>query len=177
MRQVAAVFFQHFVSRFGLRAGHSLAAAQLFDGGGDAVAGDACFRQDTRHICVSLRENGEEDVFGGDEFVLQAICIFIGQVDNALDARGDEHLASAAAINGCLRAGAEHIIETLLQQLRLHLEQFQNLRDDTLGLLEQRKQNMLGIHLVVSIALQDLVGAGGRVLSAFGKTVKSHHRR
>jgi uncharacterized protein len=49
------------------------------------------------------------------------------------------------------------------------------LRDDTLGLLDQRQQDMLGIDLVMTIALDDLSRALGGFLGALSKTIKSHH--
>ena len=114
-------------------------------------------------------------MLGGDVFILEPVGLFVGQVDDALDARGDEHLPGAAAINGGLGRGAQHIVQTLLNQLLVDADFFENLGDDAFRLLQQGQQDMLGVHLVVAVALEDFISARGGVLGALSKTIKSHH--
>jgi hypothetical protein len=47
-------------------------------------------------------------------------------------------------------------------------------RDQALGLFEQRQKEMLDIDLAVPVPLHDLVGPHGCVLCALGKTIESH---
>src|SRR5438874_1140539 len=76
----------------GLRVADALGAADVRDRVGDALLGDAGLRQDAGHGGVALGQDGQEDVLGGDVLVLEPVGLFVGQVDDALDARGDKHL-------------------------------------------------------------------------------------
>ena len=58
-------------------------------------------------------ENGEEDVLGGNVFILETVGFLVGEVNNALDARGDKNLSRAAAEDIGLRAGAQGGVKTL----------------------------------------------------------------
>ena len=76
------------------------------------------------------------------------------------------HLRVPAAINGYLRAASAR--EVLIQAL-------QKLRHDTVGLLQNGQQDMLGIDLIMPITLQNLVGSGRSILRSLGKAFKPHH--
>jgi len=115
-------------------------------------------------------------VLGGDVFVLELVGFFVGDVHDALDPRGDEDLPCAAAKDVGLGAGAQDVVEPLLEGVGVDLEQFKQLADDAFRLFDQRQQYMLGIDLVVPVALDDLSGALCGFLGTFGKSVKSHHR-
>jgi hypothetical protein len=97
--QVAGVFFQGAIARLGLRVGDALTAAQLLNGIIDAFTCQASTFQDACSGCVALAQDGQEDVLGGDVFVFQAVGFFVGQVNDALDARRDEDLPGSAAEN------------------------------------------------------------------------------
>ena len=175
--QVAAVFFQGSVAAFGLRVGDALPAADVFDGVGDAIARDAIFRHHFRHGGVSFVEQGEEDVLGADVFVAEPVGFFVGAVDDALQAGGDEDLVGALPVNGGgAGAGTQDIVRAGAECADIDSEPLEDLGDDAIGLLEQGEQDVLGVHLGVAIAMEDFVGAGGGVLGAFGKAVKSDHR-
>src|SRR5690606_1548880 len=126
---------------------------------------------------AALAQDRQEDVLGGDVFVLEAVGLFVGQVDNALYARGDKDLPGAAPKDVGLGAGAQDIIQALGEDAGVHLQVLEDLRDHALRLFDQRQQDMLGIDLVMAIALDDLCGALGGFLGSLGKTVKSHHKR
>ncbi len=113
--QVAREALQGAVARLGLRVGDTLPAADLLDGFVDPLAGDAGAFQQAGGGRAALAQDGQEDVLGGDIFVFQAVGFFVGQVDNALDARGDENLPGAAAKDIGLRAGAQDVIQALGQ--------------------------------------------------------------
>src|SRR5262249_19304375 len=84
-------------------------------------------------------------------------------------------LPGSAAIDGGLGRGAQHIVQALLNELLVDADFFQDLWDDALRLLQQGQQDMLGIHLVVAVALENFISARGGVLGALGKAIKSHH--
>jgi hypothetical protein len=48
------------------------------------------------------------------------------------------------------------------------------LRNSPVLLLQQSEEDVFGVHLRVSIAAHYLIGAGGRILGPFRKTIKSH---
>ena len=115
-------------------------------------------------------------MFGGNVFIFKTIGFLVGKVNNALDARGDKNLAGAAAKNVGFGACAQLGVEPLGQCLGADAQFFQNLGNDAAWLFDQRQQNMLGIDLIVTVALDDLCSTLGGFLCSFGKSVKSHHR-
>ena len=114
-------------------------------------------------------------MLGGNVLVAQLVGLFSGEVDDALDARRDEHLAGTAAVDGGPGADAQHLVEAGTDGTAVHVELRQQLRDGAVFLLQQGQQDMLGIDLVLAVALQDFVGAGGGILRAFRKAFKAHH--
>ena len=52
---------------------------------------------------------------------------------------------------------------------------FENLGNHPAGLFNQRQQDMLGVNLVVTVALDNLCRTLGGFLRSLGKSVKSHH--
>ena len=135
LRQVAAELLQYFIAPFGLRAGDALSAAQLLDGFHRALARDAGVSEDARHVCVALGKNCKKNMLGGNEFVFEAVGFFVGQINNALDARSDEHLSGSAAVDGSLRARAQHVIKPLLGCAVVHLHGFHQLWHGAIRLL------------------------------------------
>ena len=67
-------------------------------------------------------------------------------------------------------------VDALRAELRNRRSSVEDVLDSAAGLFDQRQQEMLGVELRMTIALDDLVGACERILSAFGESVKSHHR-
>ena len=63
----------------------------------DALFGHTGAFQQAGGRGAALAEDGEEDMFGRDIFVFQAVGFFVRQVNNALHAWGDENLPGAAA--------------------------------------------------------------------------------
>ncbi len=173
--EVARVFFQCPVAGFSLRVGDALSASQILDRGVDAVTRQPGGLQNTRGGRVAFRQNGEEDVLGGDVFVFEAVCLLVGEVNDPLDARGDEDLSRAAAEDVGFRAGAQGRVETVGQRVGADAQFFENLGDHPAGLFDQRQQDVFGVYLVVAVALDDLRSALGGFLGSLGKSVKSHH--
>ena len=174
--QIAAVFLERAVTALSLGIGDALPAADVLDGVGDAVAADAVFRHRIGHLGVALAEDGQEYVLGADVFVAQAIGFFVGAVDDAFQARRDEDLVRALAINGRrARAAPQDVIHARTQGADIDGQPLEDLRHDAVGLLKQGQQEVFGVHLAVAVAVEDFVGAGGGVLRALGEAVKLDH--
>src|SRR5512147_573728 len=108
-----------------------------------------------------------------DILVLEAIGLFVRQVDDALDTRRDEDLTGTTAKDISLGTRAKNIIQSLDQCRRIYLQKFQNLGNNTLWLLDERHQDVFCIYLIVSVPLDDLSGALSGLLGTLGKTIKS----
>ena len=103
-------------------------------------------------------------MLGGDVFVFEAVGFLVGEVDNALDAGRDEYLSRAAAEDVGFGAGAQGGIEPLGEGFGADAEFFENLGNHTAWLFDKRQQDVFGVYLVVSVALDDLSGALGGFL-------------
>ncbi len=64
---------------------------------------------------VALAQDGQEDVFGGDELILQPVGFALRQLQNGANPRCVEYLPHTAAIDRDLWAGAEFAVEPFLQ--------------------------------------------------------------
>ena len=175
--QVAAVALEHAELGFCPRLGDALAAADFLDGMLDALFGHALVAQDVGGRCVALAGDAQKQVLGGDELVLELARFLVGYVDHPLEPRGDEHLRHLAAV--AHRAGLGRVFERLLDLAPDHrhgrVDFLEDLGREPIGLLQQRQEQVLGVHLIVLVALQDLVSPHRRILSPLCKTIKSHH--
>jgi len=70
-------------------------------------------------------------------------------------------------------SGSQGEIQFLLEDLSVNFKNFQQLGNDTLGLLDQGQKDMFGIDLVVFIALNDFSCSLCCFLSTFCKSIKS----
>src|SRR5258708_37514414 len=110
-----------------------------------------------------------------DVFIFEPVGFFLREVNRPLDARSNESLALAAAINGRFRAGLEKFIHLVTDSFLINVQFVQDLRDHTLWLFKQRQQKVFSINLVMPVALQDFIGSCRCILRTLGKTIKSHH--
>src|SRR5215211_7408070 len=76
--QVARVFLKRPVTGLRLGIGDALPTAQILNGGIDSVARQTSRFQNAGRGRIPLGENREEDVLGGDVFVLQAVGFLVG---------------------------------------------------------------------------------------------------
>ena len=175
-RQITAVLLERAVTTLSLGIGDALPAADILDGVGDAVAADAVFGHRIGHLGVALAEDGHEYVLGADVFIAQPIGFFVGAVDDAFQARRDEDLVRALAVNGRrARAAPQDVIHARTQGADIDGQPLEDLRHDAVGLLQQGQQEVLGVHLAVAVTVEDFVGAGGGVLRALGEAVELDH--
>ena len=131
-----------------------MAAADVFDGIGNVAAGDAVIGHHLGNGGVALGQQRQEDMLGADILIAQTVGFFIGAVNDALEARGNEDLIGALAINGrCARALPQDVIHPRTQRPRIHRQTLQHLWDDAIGLLQQRQQNMFSIDLRMAVTL------------------------
>jgi len=163
--QVAGEPLQGPVTPFGRGAAGLLAAAALFDGFQEHLPGDAGLAQQVGGEAVPLARDAQQQMFGGDVFVFQLPRLFSGLVDHALQPRGDEHLGDVllrieAGAHGA-RGALQVVLQPLLYGLDLRAQAAQDLRRQTLGLLQQRQEQVLDVHLGVAIALHDLISTHG----------------
>ena len=114
-------------------------------------------------------------MFGRDIVVFEFVCFFISQVNYALHTRGDKYLPCTAAKNVSFRTGAQNVIQPLFQIFNIHLHNFQQLRDNSPGLLNQRQQNVFCVNLCMTVSLDYLSSPLSGFLRPLCKTIKSHH--
>ena len=76
--QIAAVFLQRFVGRFGILGRDALVAADFLQRPHQAVAGDAEFLEDSAGEPSVVARHGEQQVLDGDVFVFEAFGLVLG---------------------------------------------------------------------------------------------------
>src|SRR5689334_11971067 len=100
------VFLKRTVTGLGLRVSDPLPAAQILDSGIDTVARQTSRLQNASRRRVPLGENSEENVLGGDVFILETVGFLIRKVNNAFHTRGDKNLSCTTTKDIGFRAGA-----------------------------------------------------------------------
>ncbi len=158
-----------------MRVGHPLTTAQLVDRVHNSLSIQTGRFQQTGCRSVLFTQDGKEEVFSGNVFILQFAGFLVGKVNDPLNSRGDKDLTRTATVNTGFRAGLQYIVQTLFEDLWIDLEDLKDLRHNTLRLFDQRQQDVFSIDLVVTIPLNDLCRPLGSFLCSFSKSIKSHH--
>jgi hypothetical protein len=119
---------------------------------------------------LALADQAEEEVLGADVVVPQPASFVDGQLDHALRARGQPHLADDGPIaspDDELDRGAD------LGQLDVHV--LEDARGNPLALADEAEQQMLGPDVVVVEALRLILREGQDLSRPVGELVESVH--
>ena len=164
--QVPAVLRQRLVGPLGRGRGDPLVAADLRQRLQEAVPGQALLlEQPPGRAGLPLGQQGQQQVLDRDVLVLEPVRLLLGRIQQAAQPLGDVHLPGARAGAGDPGPPAEFGLHRGVQPVRVRAGLAEQPGGDALGLVEQREEQVLGVHLGVTEA----EGLGLGVVQCFGR--------
>ncbi len=90
--EVAAVFRQRLVFLLRVLVGDPLVTAQILECGKHRIAGNPAVGEDGRHRAPLFLDKAQEQVFGGNEFVVHGLRLALGRIQSMVQRRGEVDL-------------------------------------------------------------------------------------
>ena len=173
--QVAPVLLERLVGDLRVRAGDSLVAAHLGQDLEEALARHAMLLQQPPGggLRAGL-DHREQHVLDGHVLVLQPVGLPLGRVQQLPKRARDVHLAGLGAGAADARAAFEVLLDRGPQRGDAHVHSREQARDQALGLLEEREQQVLDVDLGVPVAHRLRLGVVQRLLCLLGQLVRIH---
>jgi len=171
--QIAAVLLQRLVGSLGVLAGDALAAADGGQRGQDTVARHAQPAEQPRGIAAIIACKRQQDVLRADVVIPHLVGFGVGILQNARNLPAEPGLDIAAVGLGPARQIA---LQLPCDCARVRVDLAQDLPCNTVFLLEQGQQEMLGLDLRMIIALCELLGGHDGFLGTLGIPVQIHAR-
>ena len=170
--QVAAVFFQHIVGFFRGIAGDGTVAPHLPQRRHEFFLGEPRFPEQGAQGIIGFLKEAEHQVLHGGVLIVHLTGDLFGLVQGLLQVAGEVHLPGAAAGNlgQTLHRGGE----LLPQGGRLHTGLLHQLGDKPLLLLQQGKQQMLLLDLLILPGGGHLLGGLHGFYTFLGELVEVH---
>ncbi|MNY05806.1 hypothetical protein D3C86_1385360 [compost metagenome] len=170
--QVPGVLLERLVLGLGIGVGDTVAAAQGGQGRVEPILGDALGAQAIACAALGRGVNDrKQQVLSRDVVVLEAGRLAPGQIEGRLERR--RNVDRAAGPLDCGQLG-KVLLQLLGEGLRLDLELAQQRLDDALRLLDQRQEQMLGLHLLVVTGLGGSLGLLQGLLGFDGEAIEAH---
>ena len=151
--QVAAVLLQCLVGGLRRGAGHALGTTDLGQDLEDSVAVAAVLAEQVGGVGVGAGpEHREDEMLDRDVLVLEPLRFLLGGVQQLPERASDPELAARGAGSAYPRSAFERSLDRGPQGAGVDVGSRQQAWHEAVGLLEQREQQVRGVHLGVSVA-------------------------
>ncbi len=171
--QVASVFFQRLVGRFGIRRGHALVAADLLEHRHQLVVRQTSFAQDFRSGARFI-EHRDQHVLDRNVLVLELARFLLCACEHAAEALCCVNLPAVGAASRHMRKFREFGAELAAHRVAIDAGQLQDRRGQAFVVLEQRRQQMLDVNGLVMSVERGVLRAPERLLEFFRESVGVH---
>ena len=166
--QVYAVAFQGAVAALGARVGHPVSTAHVPERLVNLLGVNAVLFEDGRYLAAVFHGERDEQVFGANELVVEAVGFGLGAGQDGFGPGRHEYLVGLARqLGGGVQPGAERGAHRVPGDAHF----VQRGGRGAVVLLQERHQDMLGVPLAVSQAAHYLLGFGERFACLFGEIV------
>ena len=171
LRQVAAVLLEGLVLVFGIRIGDALAAAHAGERFEHPLARHAALLQLVdRDGAAGLAQDAQQQVLGAHILVLHGLGFGLRGIEHDAHARGEVRLRSAVRLRLLAEMGAQRLGE----RAGIHRNLAEHGRHDAVLLLDERDQQVLGLHLRMLEFGSELRRGHHRLLRLFSELVEVH---
>ena len=167
--QIARIALQRLEFLLGVRVRHTMRAAHGDERLENRVVGHPEAREQSARGVVGFLGEGQEQMLGRDEFILERLGLRRRPVQDLLQGRGKIVLRGAANLGKAV----EQLLGFLGERGGPDAEARQDGRDGSLRLLDQRQQQMGRLELLVAVAAGNLLRALQRFLCSDRELVKS----
>ena len=144
--EIARILFERAVGCFGILRGDAMAAADGRHGLQDGVVGGAVPREQLARGVAVGRGDRQQDMFGRDVFVLQALRFVEGALENVVRRLAEILFGNA----GNLRQPLDLLFGLAGQRGRRHAQFFEQRRDHAVALSDQRPQKVQRLDLLLA---------------------------
>ena len=144
-----------------------VAAEQLDDLLAHAVEVGAQLHEHLGGDALALADEAEQDVLGADVVVAELQRLAQGQLQHLLGARGERDVAGRL-----LLTLADDVLHLLAHGIQRDVEGLQRLRGDTLALVDEAEQDVLGADVVVVEHLRLFLGEDDHPAGPVGKALE-----
>ena len=171
--EVAAVLLERLVGRLGHRARHALSAADLGQHPEEAVRRQPAILE---HLaCRRARaQHRQDEVLDGDVLVLQARGLLLGVLEQQREPARDAHVTARARPRHA-RPRLERLRDVGADRVDVDVGALEQARDQAVGLVEQREQQVLDVDLGVAEAHRLGLRVVDGLLGLLGQPVDVHH--
>ena len=111
-----------------------------------------------------------------DELVLHLLSGGLGADEDVVHARGDVDLAPARARSGHAGQALDRLLEALEERLRVAAGLLHDAGSHAAVLAEQRRSQVLGFDLLLTVPLRERLRLAYRVLGLVGQPIGIHQR-
>jgi hypothetical protein len=170
--EVAAVLLQRLVGRLGHRARHALGAAHLGQHLEEAVRRQPAILE---HLAGgrARAQHRQDEVLDGDVLVLQARGLLLGVLERQREPARDAHVTARARPRHA-RPRLERLRDVGADRVDVDAGALEQARDQAVGLVEQREQQVLDVELGVTEAHRLGLRVVDGLLGLLGQTVDVH---
>ena len=147
-----------------------LATADGLDGGLHCLAVQSVVARDAAGVGLVVAQR-EQDHLAGDELVAALLRFPVGEVQQRPELATDLHFAAGAAD---FRQALERALEGVDEAADIHAGALQQRTAAAFALIQQRRQQMDGIDVLVVIANGETLGVRQRFLQLGGEFVDTH---
>jgi hypothetical protein len=173
LRQIRRVLLQNLVAFLGRRIGYPLLAADLAQGRVDRFGRDLVVPQDAAQLGIRRAADGQQEVVGPDELIVEAVGLHLRVADHGVKARRDVDLSADRA--GDRRLGLQQHVEVLGKDVELDAHRLQNFPPYAFKTHED-EGDVLHVQLVVLVPRQEVLRFSEEFLCPLGHLVESDHR-
>ena len=174
--EVAPVLLERFVGPLGVLARHALPAAHGGQRLEQLLAREAGRPQRLGHQPVREAGESQKQVLDADELVLHLLGGSLGPDEDVVHARGDVDLAPARARSGHAGQALDRLLEALEERLRVAAGLLHDAGSHAAVLAEQRRSQVLGFDLLLTVPLSERLRLAYRALGLVGQPIGIHQR-
>ena len=149
-----------------------MAAAHFVEGQVHLFGVDAVLAQHAGYRALLLLRKRDEQVLGADVLVAETVGLGLGPGEGSLGPGSHEYLVGRVRRPGGL---LQQAVEPRAHGVTRSAELGKEVGANTLVLLKQRHEDVLGVPLAVPVAADHLLGLPQDFLCLFGKTVGTQH--
>src|ERR1017187_4338783 len=170
--EIVGVAFQRLILGFGVLVGDALRAADRNQGLEDGVVGGAGAFQELAGGFIALLGDAQQQVFGGDELILEADGLVEGVLQDLVERRGEVHAGLHVAGFG---QGGQEAFGLGHDGVGVDTAFLQHGPDNALALFGERDEQMQRVHDLAAVLFGQRLALLQGVLGLLGQLVDAEH--
>ncbi|GBC78646.1 hypothetical protein HRbin08_02142 [bacterium HR08] len=173
--QIAPIALERLVGRLGRRTRHPLRAANLLQRLHHPIPIQPQIEQDAPGgSAAPLFQDRQQEVFDADVLVLEPRGFIFGHGEETVEAPRDVHVIRASRRTAHFGPARQLLLQASADELRIHTRLLQDRRRQSPLLLQQRKEQMFDINLLMAVARRQTLRGPHSLLHLFRQPIDIH---